>query len=111
MPTHKVVTHEEWLKARKKHLAKEKEFTRMRDQLSRERRDLPWELVEKPYAFEGEHGRRSLADLFEGRGQLVIYHAVIYPHAKRRYDGMLNDSDLRNRPGSTNPGRFSFGGS
>ena len=45
MPTHKVVKHDEWLKARKKHLAKEKEFTRMRDQLSRERRDLPWKLV------------------------------------------------------------------
>lgn len=45
MPTHKAVKHDEWLKARKKHLAKEKEFTRLRDQLSRERRDLPWELI------------------------------------------------------------------
>jgi predicted dithiol-disulfide oxidoreductase (DUF899 family) len=79
MPTHKVVKHDAWLKARKKHLAKEKEFTRMRDQLSRERRDLPWELVEKPYAFEGEHGRQTLGDLFEGRGQLVIYHAMFNP--------------------------------
>src|SRR5262245_11246310 len=63
MPTHKVVKHDEWLKARRKHLAKEKEFTRMRDQLSRERRDLPWELVEKQYTFEGEHGTRSFGDL------------------------------------------------
>ena len=72
MPTHKVVKHDEWLKARKKHLAKEKEFTRMRDQLSRERRDLPWELVDKQYTFEGEHGTQTLGDLFEGRSQLVI---------------------------------------
>ena len=73
MATHKVVKHDEWLKARKKHLAKEKEFTRMRDQLSRERRDLPWELVDKPYTFEGEHGTQTLGDLFEGRSQLGIY--------------------------------------
>jgi predicted dithiol-disulfide oxidoreductase (DUF899 family) len=80
MTTHKVVKHDEWLKARKRHLAKEKEFTRLRDQLSRERRDLPWELVEKHYTFEGEHGRQTLSDLFEGRGQLVIYHAMFNPH-------------------------------
>ena len=79
MTNHKVVKHDEWLKARKKHLAKEKEFTRLRDQLSRERRDLPWELVEKDYTFEGEHGRQTLSDLFEGRGQLVIYHAMFNP--------------------------------
>jgi predicted dithiol-disulfide oxidoreductase (DUF899 family) len=79
MATHKVVKHDEWLKARKKHLAKEKEFTRMRDQLSQERRDLPWELVEQPYTFQGEHGTRTLGDLFEGRNQLVIYHAMFNP--------------------------------
>lgn len=79
MTTHKVVNHSEWLAARKKHLAKEKEFTRMRDQLSRERRDLPWELVEKQYPFDGEHGKQTLGDLFEGRSQLVIYHAMFNP--------------------------------
>ncbi|HET6752968.1 MAG TPA: DUF899 domain-containing protein [Jiangellaceae bacterium] len=79
MTTHNVVKHDEWLKARRRHLAKEKEFTRLRDQLSRERRDLPWELVEKHYTFEGEHGRQSLSDLFERRGQLVIYHAMFNP--------------------------------
>ena len=47
MAAHKLVTHEKWLAARRRHLAKEKEFTRLRDQLSRERRELPWELVEK----------------------------------------------------------------
>jgi predicted dithiol-disulfide oxidoreductase (DUF899 family) len=76
---HKVVSHDEWVAARKKHLAKEKEFTRMRDQLSRERRELPWERVEKAYAFEGEDGKASMHDLFEGRNQLVIYHAMFNP--------------------------------
>jgi predicted dithiol-disulfide oxidoreductase (DUF899 family) len=77
--THEVVTHDAWVEARKQHLAKEKEFTRVRDQLSRERRELPWELVEKDYGFEDERGKLSLADLFEGRGQLVIYHAMFNP--------------------------------
>ncbi len=79
MEAHKVVSHDEWVAARKKHLAKEKEFTHLRDQLSRERRQLPWELVEKPYTFEGERGKMSLHDLFEGRSQLVIYHAMFNP--------------------------------
>jgi predicted dithiol-disulfide oxidoreductase (DUF899 family) len=79
MATSKVVTHDEWLAVRKRHLAKEKEFTRLRDQLSKERRDLPWELVEKEYVFEGENGRQTLADIFEGRSQLVVYHAMFDP--------------------------------
>jgi len=76
---HKVVSHDEWVAARKKHLAKEKEFTHLRDQLSRERRDLPWELVDKDYTFEGDTGKLSLRDMFEGRNQLVIYHAMFNP--------------------------------
>jgi predicted dithiol-disulfide oxidoreductase (DUF899 family) len=79
MATSKVVTHDEWLAVRKKHLPKEKEFTRLRDQLSKERRDLPWELVEKEYVFEGENGRLTLADIFDGRSQLVVYHAMFNP--------------------------------
>ncbi|HTX78441.1 MAG TPA: thioredoxin family protein [Longilinea sp.] len=79
MTTHKVVTHDAWVAARKKHLAKEKEFTHLRDQLSQERRDLPWESVEKEYVFEGEAGKQSLANLFQGRHQLVIYHAMFNP--------------------------------
>jgi len=79
MTEHKVVTHDEWVGARKKHLAKEKEFTRLRDLLSRERRDLPWEPVEKEYVFEGEGGRVTLEDAFEERSQLVIYHAMFNP--------------------------------
>jgi predicted dithiol-disulfide oxidoreductase (DUF899 family) len=79
MVAHKVVSHDAWLAARKKHLAKEKEFTHMRDQLSRERRELPWERVEKDYTFEGETGQVSLHQLFDGRGQLVVYHAMFNP--------------------------------
>src|SRR3954468_4190417 len=73
---HKVVSHDQWIAARKKHLAKEKEFTHLRDQLSRERREMPWELVDTHYTFEGEHGTLSLPDMSEGRSQLVIYHAM-----------------------------------
>ena len=76
---HRVVSHEQWLAARKQHLIDEKEFTRRRDQLSQARRDLPWESVEKEYTFEGEHGIQSLRELFDGRSQLVVYHAMFNP--------------------------------
>jgi predicted dithiol-disulfide oxidoreductase (DUF899 family) len=76
---HKVVSHQEWVAARKQHLAAEKAFTKERDRLSQSRRDLPWELVDKKYEFEGADGQRTLADLFDGRGQLVIYHAMFNP--------------------------------
>lgn len=76
---HRVVSHEEWVEERKKHLAAEKQFTRERDALSQARRDLPWERVEKGYVFEDPRGRRSFAELFDGRGQLVIYHAMFNP--------------------------------
>jgi predicted dithiol-disulfide oxidoreductase (DUF899 family) len=78
MPHH-VVSHDEWLAARKQLLAEEKEFTRLRDQLSQRRRDLPWEAVDKEYVFEGPHGRQTLAELFDGRSQLVVYHAMFDP--------------------------------
>lgn len=71
--------HEDWIAARKKLLAKEKEFTRLCDQLSAQRRALPWERVDKSYMFETEDGRRSLAQLFAGRSQLVIYHFMLAP--------------------------------
>jgi len=76
---HKVVSHEEWVAARRKHLVDEKEFTRARDRLTQAHRDLPWEVVEKEYVFEGAGGRATLADMFDGRGQLVIYHAMFNP--------------------------------
>jgi predicted dithiol-disulfide oxidoreductase (DUF899 family) len=76
---HKVVSHAEWVEARKAFLAKEKEFTRLRDELSRERRALPWEKVEKSYVFDGPKGKMSLADLFAGRSQLIVYHFMLGP--------------------------------
>ncbi len=76
---HKTVSHAEWIEARKDFLAREKEFTRLRDELSRQRRDLPWERIEKPYVFEGPRGGETLADLFDGRGQLIVYHFMMGP--------------------------------
>ena len=76
---HKVVSREEWLQARKAHLEAEKAFTRQRDELARQRRELPWVKVEKNYIFEGPKGGESLADLFAGRSQLVIYHFMLGP--------------------------------
>ena len=78
-PAAKVVSHEEWLAARQKFLAREKEFSRQRDELSRLRRKLPWEKVDKNYVFEGANGTETLADLFHGRGQLLIYHFMFGP--------------------------------
>jgi predicted dithiol-disulfide oxidoreductase (DUF899 family) len=76
---HSVVSKQEWLAARERLLSKEKEFTQLRDELSRERRELPWERVEKEYSFHGAQGRQTLAGLFEGRQQLVIYHFMFAP--------------------------------
>jgi predicted dithiol-disulfide oxidoreductase (DUF899 family) len=78
---HPVVSREEWLASRTAFLAKEKEFTRLRDELSRERRDLPWVKVEKQYVFDGPSGRETLADLFEGRSQLILYHFMFSPES------------------------------
>jgi predicted dithiol-disulfide oxidoreductase (DUF899 family) len=75
----KVVSRDEWLAARKQHLSKEKEFTRLRDKLSAERRELPWVKVEKNYVFDAPKGRETLADLFDGRSQLIVYHFMFGP--------------------------------
>lgn len=74
-----IVSHEEWLQARRELLAAEKEFTRQRDALTRRRMSMPWERVEKPYRFEGPNGSLSLADLFDGRSQLIVYHFMLGP--------------------------------
>jgi predicted dithiol-disulfide oxidoreductase (DUF899 family) len=79
MPTHKVVSRDEWLIARKAHLAKEKELTRLHDRVSAERRELPWVKVEKTYVFDGPDGKKTLADLFDGRSQLIVYHFMFGP--------------------------------
>jgi predicted dithiol-disulfide oxidoreductase (DUF899 family) len=75
----KVVSKEEWLQARVLLLAKEKELTRRHDELSRQRRELPWVKVEKEYVFEAPQGKARLADLFDGRSQLVTYHFMFGP--------------------------------
>src|SRR5260370_33502924 len=79
MMHNRIVTRDEWLAARKAHLAKEKELTRLRDRLSAERRELPWVKVDKSYLFEGPNGTEMLADLFDGRSQLIIKHFMLGP--------------------------------
>ena len=76
---HKVVTQKGWLAVRKRLLVKEKRFSKVRDQLNQERRALPWVKVEKEYVFDTPKGKRKLADLFEGRSQLVVYHFMFGP--------------------------------
>ena len=79
MAGHKVVSRDKWMAARKKLLAKEKKLTRLADKLSKERRALPWEGITKEYSFVGPAGRESLAELFDGRSQLVMYHFMFGP--------------------------------
>lgn len=76
---HQIVSRDEWVAARKAHLAREKAFTRQRDALSAERRALPWVRVDKDYVFQGGSGRQTLADLFGTNSQLVIYHFMFGP--------------------------------
>ena len=78
----KVVSQAKWLEARKELLKKEKELSRLRDQLSEQRRELPWEKVEKAYMFDGPKGKESLAELFGGRSQLIVYHFMLGPDWK-----------------------------
>src|SRR5205807_5381551 len=72
----KIVSRDEWLVARKELLAKEKNLTWERDAVSAERRQLPWVKVDKEYVFDAPGGKRTLADLFEGRTQLIVYHFI-----------------------------------
>jgi len=76
---HKVVSQKEWLAARKRLLVKEKKFSKLRDQMNQQRRDLPWVKVEKEYVFDTTQGKRTLADLFGGKGQLIVYHFMFGP--------------------------------
>lgn len=95
----KVVSPSEWLAARRTLLAKEKELTRLRDEISRLRRELPWERVEKNYVFEGPNGKATLRDLFGDRSQLIVYHFMLGPgwnegcpscsYLADHFDGML----------------------
>ena len=104
---HPVASHEEWLTARRKLLEKEKAFTQQCDEMSRLQRSLPWERVSKEYRFEGPDGTQTLADLFDGRRQLIVYHFMFHPddragcpHCSLRADGFagigvhLNQRDV-----------------
>jgi predicted dithiol-disulfide oxidoreductase (DUF899 family) len=90
---HEVVSRAEWLKARTALLAREKEWTRMKDRLAEERRALPWVKVEKDYVFEGPEGKLRLADLFGDKSQLVIYHFMLAPGQKEGCVGCSFGSD------------------
>src|SRR6516165_373435 len=79
MPTHITGTREEWLAARLELLKSEKELTRRSDEVARRRQELPWVQVNKEYRFETDEGTASLADLFRGRSQLVVYHFMFGP--------------------------------
>jgi predicted dithiol-disulfide oxidoreductase (DUF899 family) len=84
---HRVVSREDWLTARRALLAEERELTHARDRLSAARRALPWVKVDKVYAFDTPDGRKTLADLFDGRSQLAIYHFMLAPGSTHICDG------------------------
>jgi len=79
MKEHKVVSQKEWLAARKRLLVEEKKFSRLRDRLNQQRRNLPWVKVEKKYVFEGSDGKETLAELFGSKSQLIVYHFMFGP--------------------------------
>jgi predicted dithiol-disulfide oxidoreductase (DUF899 family) len=79
MGDHEVVSREEWAAACEELLAREKEHTRLGDELARRRRELPWVRVEKEYRFETDEGTRTLAELFDGRNQPLVYHFMFGP--------------------------------
>ena len=97
MTQHKVGTQEEWQAARDELLAEEKELTRRNDELARKRQELPWVPVEEDYRFETVEGTKSLADLFDGRSQLLIYHFMFGPDLR----GAAAPSARRSRTTST----------
>lgn len=79
---HQVVSPAEWLEARKTLLAKEKELTRLSDEIAKQRRSLPWEEVTKDYVFDGPNGKESLSDLFKDKSQLIVYHFMFGPNSE-----------------------------
>jgi predicted dithiol-disulfide oxidoreductase (DUF899 family) len=80
MTEHETATREEWLAARKELLEREKELTRRSDELARQRRELPWVWLDKDYSFESDEGTKTLAELFDGRSQLLVYHFMFGPN-------------------------------
>jgi predicted dithiol-disulfide oxidoreductase (DUF899 family) len=90
---HPVVSRDEWIVARKQHLAKERELTHLRDRLSAERRALPWVRVDKNYVFDSTEGKVTLVNLFDGRSQLIIYHFMLSPTSDHICEGCAFVSD------------------
>jgi predicted dithiol-disulfide oxidoreductase (DUF899 family) len=89
-----IVTQNEWLVARKAHLEREKSLTRFRDQVSAERRELPWVKIEKNYVFDTPNGKETLAGLFDGRSQLIVYHFMLGPSVRDGREGCESCSFL-----------------
>src|ERR1700730_3095296 len=79
MPHNRIVSQDEWLAARQQHLSKERDLTRLRVELSRQRRELPWVKIEKPSVFDAPDGKATLGDLFDGRSQLIVKHFMFGP--------------------------------
>ena len=101
MTDHKVVSHDEWAASREELLTHEKEHTRLGDELARLRRELPWVRVEKEYPFETDDGTRTLAELFDGRSQLVVYHFMFGPELRGWLHDLLVDSGRSQRRRAT----------
>src|SRR5947209_6331255 len=97
MPDHEVVSREEWATAREEVLAREKEHTRLGDELARRRRELPWVRVEKEYDFDTDDGKRTLTELFDGRSQLLVYHFMFGPSYEAGCPDLLVDGRHRRR--------------
>src|SRR5208283_2494864 len=93
LSAHRVVSASEWLEARTELLAKEKAFTKLRDQLSAEQRALPWVRIEKEYVFDGPSGKVTLAQLFNGRSQLFLKHFMMGPGQKNNCVGCAFEVD------------------
>jgi predicted dithiol-disulfide oxidoreductase (DUF899 family) len=93
IPDHEVVSRDEWLEARKALLVREQELTRQRDALAAERRELPWVRVAKEYLFDAPGGKETLADLFDGRSQLVVQHFMFGPGWKEGCVGCSFQAD------------------
>ena len=102
MTKHEIVSEEQWIEARRALLAEEKAWTRERDRLSEKRRALPWVRVEKNYVFEGAEGPVTLADLFDGRSQLIVYHFMFGPEWQEGCPGC----SLLSRPGRRRAAAF-----
>jgi len=101
MPERRTATREEWAAARAELLERDKELSRMGDGLARQRRELPWVPVEKEYTLHTADGNRTLAELFDGRAQLVVYHFMFGPPPRERDDSEYNRADSalsRRRP-------------